>query len=59
MANQNYTLINAPTIEIEGKSYSASTWNMKLEEFLITHTGKEIYIVASSVQSDRIRAIVK
>ena len=59
MANQHYRLIDFPNIEIEGKTYSASVWNMKLEEFLLSQAGKEICIVASSIQSDRIRAIVK
>lgn len=59
MANQHYTLIDKPVIEIDGKSYIANDWNLSLEQFLIQNAGKEIYILESSITTNQIRAIVK
>ena len=59
MANQHYKIIVNPIMEIDGKSYVASIWNLNLEQFLIQNAGKEIYIVESSITTNQIQAIVK
>lgn len=59
MANQHYTLIQNPTMEIDGRAYVASTWNLNLKDFLLQNAGKEIYILESSITTNKIRAIVK
>lgn len=59
MANQHYKIIVNPIMEIDGKSYVASIWNLNLEQFLIQNAGKEIYIVESSITTNKIQAIVK
>ena len=59
MANQHYTLIQNPTMEIDGRTYVASTWNLNLKDFLLQNAGKEIYILESSITTNKIRAIVK
>lgn len=58
MANQHYKVITNSTIELNGKPYTAATWNMNLEEFLNKNAGKEIFIVESSLSTNNISAIV-
>jgi hypothetical protein len=58
MANQYYKLIQKPGIEINGKFYMTSDWNLNLKQFLLQNAGKEIYILESSITTNKIRAIV-
>jgi hypothetical protein len=58
MANQEYKLIEQTSIELNGKHYSAQTFNMNLETFLKQNAGKQIYILHSSILTENIRAIV-
>lgn len=58
MANQEYKLIDQPTLELNGKVYTAATWSMNLENFLKQHAGKQLYILQSSILTENIRAIV-
>ena len=58
MANQHYTIIDNPVMEIDGKCYMASDWNLNLKEFLLQNVGKQIYILESSITTNKIRAIV-
>ena len=59
MANQHYTIIDKPVMEIGGISYTVSDWNLNLEEFLLQNAGKDIYILESTILTNKIRAIVK
>lgn len=58
MANQEYKLIETPTMNINGNVYNVSTWEMNLENFLKQNAGKQIYILHSSILTENIRAIV-
>lgn len=58
MANQEYKLIEQPEIELNGKNYLVTTYNMNLETFLKENAGKQIYILHSSILTENIRAIV-
>ena len=58
MANTHYDLIETPVIEIGGKTYHTQTYNMSLSEFLKTHHGNSLYILRSSLEEDKIRAII-
>jgi hypothetical protein len=58
MANQYYKLIQNPFMEIDGKFYMTSNWNLNLKQFLLQNAGKEIYILESSITTNKIRAIV-
>ena len=58
MANQYYKLIQNPVMEINGKFYMTSDWNLNLKQFLLQNAGKEIYILESSITTNKIRAIV-
>jgi hypothetical protein len=58
MANQYYKLIQNPFMEIDGKFYMTSDWNLNLKQFLLQNAGKEIYILESSITTNKIRAIV-
>jgi hypothetical protein len=58
MANQYYKLIQKSGIEINGKFYMTSDWNLNLKQFLLQNAGKEIYILESSITTNKIRAIV-
>lgn len=58
MANQEYKLIETPTMTINGNVYNASIWEMNLENFLKQNAGKQIYILHSSILTENIRAIV-
>jgi len=58
MANQYYKLIQNPVMEIDGKFYMTSDWNLNLKQFLLQNAGKEIYILESSITTNKIRAIV-
>lgn len=58
MANQYYELITSPLLVIEGKVHEAKSSNFNLEEFLTVYSGREIYIIEESVQTNNIRAIV-
>ena len=59
MANQNYKLIDEPTLEIDGTIYQSETYNLNLEKFLVENAGKELYIYVPSITTNNIRAIVK
>ena len=58
MANQHYTIIDNPILEIGDTVYTAMDWNLNLKEFLIQNAGKQIYILESSITTNKIRAIV-
>ena len=53
MANQHYTIIDNPVMEIDGKCYMASDWNLNLKEFLLQNVGKQIYILESSITTNK------
>jgi len=59
MANQHYTIIDKPMLEIGGTIYQTETYNLNLEKFLVENVGKEIYIYEPSITTNQIRAIVK
>jgi hypothetical protein len=58
MTNKYYKLIQNPVMEIDGKFYMTSDWNLNLKQFLLQNAGKEIYILESSITTNKIRAIV-
>ena len=58
MANQHYEIITHPTMKVKEKLYVVEAWNLSLEEFLNKNSGKQIYILESSITTNTIRAIV-
>lgn len=58
MANKFYQTINEPVKEINGKVYTAETFNLNLKDFLETYFDKELYIYEPSILSNQIRAIL-
>jgi hypothetical protein len=51
MANIHYHLIDTPTLEVDGNFYDVSTYRMDLKDFLLAHTGSQIYIYRPSLDS--------
>jgi len=58
MTNTHYDLIETPAIQIEGKIYQTQTYDMSLGTFLKTYHGNSLYILRSSLEDEKVRAIV-
>jgi hypothetical protein len=58
MANVHYELIDQTQLELNDYVYQLQSFQMSLKDFLLQHTGQDIYIYRPSIETSIIRAIV-
>lgn len=58
MANKFYQTITEPVKQINGKVYTAETFNLNLKDFLEIYFDKDLYIYELSIDTNQIRAII-